>query len=146
LSYKDSPKPEARSPKPEANKDRPLPLHEYECAACHHRFEAIQKFSDPPLETCPKCGGTVHKLISAPAFQFKGSGWYVTDYPKKDSGAPKPEGGGKDADSKAAGSKGSEGSGETKADTKSESKSDSKAESKTDSKGESSKPAGGQKS
>ena len=57
-----------------------MPLYEYECDACGHRFEAIQKFSDPPLETCPKCGGTVHKLIAAPAFQFKGTGWYVTDY------------------------------------------------------------------
>jgi predicted nucleic acid-binding Zn ribbon protein len=45
----------------------------------------IRKFSDPPLETCPKCGSHVHKLISAPAFQFKGSGWYITDYAKKDS-------------------------------------------------------------
>jgi len=60
-----------------------MPLYEYECEKCGHRFEAIQKFSDPPLETCPKCGGPVHKLQSAPAFQFKGSGWYVTDYAKK---------------------------------------------------------------
>ena len=64
-----------------------MPLHEYQCDACGHRFEAIQKFSDPPIETCPKCGGHVHKLISAPAFQFKGSGWYITDYAKKDSSA-----------------------------------------------------------
>jgi putative FmdB family regulatory protein len=64
----------------------PVPLYEYQCDACGHRFEAIQKFSDPPLETCPKCGGTIHKLIAAPAFQFKGTGWYVTDYARKDSG------------------------------------------------------------
>jgi putative FmdB family regulatory protein len=62
-----------------------MPLYEYECDACGHRFEAIQKFSDPPIEQCPKCGGHVHKLIAAPAFQFKGSGWYITDYAKKDS-------------------------------------------------------------
>ena len=62
-----------------------MPLYEYECEKCGHRFETIQKFSDPPLETCPKCGGHVHKLIAAPAFQFKGSGWYITDYAKKGS-------------------------------------------------------------
>lgn len=61
-----------------------MPLYEYECDQCGHRFEAIQKFSDPPLAACPKCGGPVHKMQSAPAFQFKGSGWYVTDYAKKD--------------------------------------------------------------
>jgi putative FmdB family regulatory protein len=60
-----------------------MPLYEYECEQCAHRFEVIQKFSDPPLERCPKCGGPVHKLQSAPAFQFKGSGWYITDYAKK---------------------------------------------------------------
>ena len=57
-----------------------MPLYEYECGSCGHRFERIQKFSDPPEKTCPKCGGEVHKLIAAPAVQFKGSGWYVTDY------------------------------------------------------------------
>lgn len=61
-----------------------MPLYEYECESCGHRFERIhQKFSDPPVETCPKCGGKVHKLISSPAIQFKGSGWYITDYSKK---------------------------------------------------------------
>ena len=64
-----------------------MPLYEYECEACGHRFEVIQKFSDPPLERCPKCSGAVHKLQSAPAFQFKGSGWYITDYARKDSGS-----------------------------------------------------------
>jgi putative FmdB family regulatory protein len=63
-----------------------MPLYEYECEACHNRFERIQKFSDPPVETCPKCGkGPVRKLISSPAIQFKGSGWYITDYAKKSS-------------------------------------------------------------
>ena len=61
-----------------------MPLYEYECDACGHRFEVIQKSADSPSGTCPKCGGAVHKLQSAPAFQFKGSGWYVTDYAKKD--------------------------------------------------------------
>jgi putative FmdB family regulatory protein len=68
-----------------------MPLYEYECDACQHKFEVIQKFSDAPLEKCPKCGGAVHKLQSAPAFQFKGSGWYITDYAKKpQEGADKP--------------------------------------------------------
>ena len=60
-----------------------MPLYEYQCEACDRRFELIRKFSDPPLETCPTCGGAVHKLMSTPAFQFKGTGWYVTDYAKK---------------------------------------------------------------
>jgi putative FmdB family regulatory protein len=63
-----------------------MPLYEYECGACGHHFEVIRKFSDPPEEKCPKCGGGVRKLQSAPAFQFKGTGWYVTDYAK--SGQP----------------------------------------------------------
>lgn len=60
-----------------------MPLREYECAACGHRFERIEKFSDPHVKVCPQCGGEVHKLMSAPAVQFKGSGWYVTDYAGK---------------------------------------------------------------
>lgn len=59
-----------------------MPLYEYECGACGHRFESIQKFSDAPLTECPKCLGTLRKLQSAPAFQLKGTGWYATDYPK----------------------------------------------------------------
>ena len=61
-----------------------MPLYEYECEACEHRFEVIQKFSDPPIERCPKCGGKVRKLFASPAIQFKGSGWYITDYARKD--------------------------------------------------------------
>ena len=60
-----------------------MPLYEYECGACAHRFERIQKFSDPLVDVCPKCGGTVRKLLSSPAIQFKGSGWYINDYAKK---------------------------------------------------------------
>jgi putative FmdB family regulatory protein len=63
-----------------------MPLYEYECETGGHRFEVIQKFSDPPVQKCPTCGGPVHKLISAPGFQFKGTGWYVTDYARKDHG------------------------------------------------------------
>lgn len=63
-----------------------MPLYEYECEACRHRFEVIRKFSDPPLDTCPKCGGgPVRKLFSSPAIQFKGTGWYITDYARKSS-------------------------------------------------------------
>jgi putative FmdB family regulatory protein len=61
-----------------------MPLYEYLCESCRHRFERIQKFSDPPADTCPSCGGgPVRKLLSAPAIQFKGTGWYVTDYTKR---------------------------------------------------------------
>ena len=64
-----------------------MPLYEYQCDSCNHRFEKIQKsYTDPPIETCPKCGkGPVRKLISSPAIQFKGTGWYITDYAKKSS-------------------------------------------------------------
>ncbi len=64
-----------------------MPLYEYLCDECGHRFEKIQKFSDPLADKCPKCGGPVHKLASSPAIQFKGSGFYITDYAKKDQGS-----------------------------------------------------------
>lgn len=60
-----------------------MPLYEYACKKCHHRFERIQKFSDPHPKKCPKCGGPIEQVLSPPAVQFKGSGWYVTDYAKK---------------------------------------------------------------
>ena len=63
-----------------------MPLYEYQCDACGNRFEHIQKFSDPLLTVCPKCGKAIRKLVSSPAFQFKGTGWYVTDYAKKGTG------------------------------------------------------------
>ncbi len=76
-----------------------MPLYEYKCKKCGHRFEKIQKFSDPPVKKCPECGGAVEQLLSPPAVQFKGSGWYVTDYARKagapsgssDGGSDKPE-------------------------------------------------------
>jgi putative FmdB family regulatory protein len=83
-----------------------MPLYEYLCDACGHRFELIKKFSDPPVEKCPKCGGAVHKLQSAPAFHLKGTGWYLTDYAKKDQPAgDKSEGGTKDSKEEATGTK-----------------------------------------
>jgi len=63
-----------------------LPLYEYECKKCGHKFEKIQLFSDKPIKKCPECGGAVEKLISRSAVQFKGSGWYATDYAKKSGG------------------------------------------------------------
>ncbi|SRR5690606_39418604 len=69
-----------------------MPLYEYLCGSCGHRFERIQKFSDAPLTECPSCGGRVEKQVSSPAIQFKGSGWYITDYAKsgstRDAGRP----------------------------------------------------------
>jgi putative FmdB family regulatory protein len=101
-----------------------MPLYEYECEACGHRFEVIQKFSDPPVEKCPACGGAVHKMQSAPAFQFKGTGWYVTDYAKKGG-----SGGGSDSGKK----------GETKSEKKDETKpADKPAESSSPAKTETS--------
>jgi len=70
-----------------------MPLYEYECEACCQRFELIRKFSDPPVEVCTLCGkGPVNRLFSSPAIQFKGSGFYITDYAKKGEGG-KGEGG-----------------------------------------------------
>lgn len=63
-----------------------MPIYEYECSKCGHRFEVIQKVSDAPLKKCEKCKGKAERLISSPAIQFKGTGWYVTDYAKKSSG------------------------------------------------------------
>jgi putative FmdB family regulatory protein len=60
-----------------------MPLYEYQCESCGARFEVIQKFTDPAVGTCKKCGGTVRRLLSAPAIQFKGTGWYITDYARK---------------------------------------------------------------
>ena len=81
-----------------------MPLYEYECRDCKERSEILQKISDPPYTHCPKCGGEMRKLISSPAIQFKGSGFYKTDYPSASS----------------------------KSDSKSETKSESKSEAKSD--------------
>jgi putative FmdB family regulatory protein len=93
-----------------------MPLYEYECDACGHRFEVIQKFSDAPIETCPVCGGAVHKLLSSPAIQFKGSGWYITDYARKDSSSTAGDKGAKSEGASAAKSDGN-GAKSEKADT-----------------------------
>ena len=92
-----------------------MPIYEYQCNQCGKRTELLQRMDDAPLATCPECGGEVRKLLSAPAVQFKGSGWYVTDY---------------------AGKKGGSGS-----STKSEGKAESKTESKPESAPAASKPS-----
>jgi putative FmdB family regulatory protein len=65
-----------------------VPIYEYKCEGCGETFEVIQKFADEPVTVHEKCGGHVHRLMSAPSFQFKGSGWYVTDYAKGSGGSP----------------------------------------------------------
>jgi putative FmdB family regulatory protein len=111
-----------------------MPLYEYECKKCHHRFEKIQKFSDPHVKKCPKCGGPIEQVISAPAVQFKGSGWYVTDYAKKSS-APSSSNSSSNGDSSSSSkkenkSKSSEDSGKSENSQKSESSKKSEGSSK----------------
>jgi putative FmdB family regulatory protein len=121
-----------------------MPMYEYECAKCGHRFEVIQKFSDPLVDICPKCGGAVHKQISSPAFHLKGTGWYATDYAKKDSGAPGKSDTGatsssdsKDTSESKSGSDAKTATSESKSDAKSESKPDARSDSKPDTKADS---------
>ena len=94
-----------------------MPIYEYRCSKCGRVFEALQKFSDAPLERHPECGGEVERLISTAALKFKGSGWYVTDYAKRSP-----------AESKADGS--TEGKSNGQSEEKGEKKSEAKAESK----------------
>src|SRR5687767_12667170 len=116
-----------------------MPLYEYQCEDCGERFERIRKFSDPPLdERCPKCGGPIKKLISSPAIQFKGKGWYVTDYAKSGSAEPSK------ADAATSEASADAKSDAKKKDSSSESKSESapsSAEGKTETKTEAPKPA-----
>ena len=102
-----------------------MPLYEYQCEKCAHRFEVIQKFSDAPIEVCPKCGGHVVKLLSSPAIQFKGTGWYITDYAKSGSRTSK------DSKDHAPTSSSSTSSSESKSDSKSATKTESKTETKS---------------
>ena len=108
-----------------------MPLYEFECEDCKKRFERIQKFTDPTPDVCPNCGkGPVRKLLSSPAIQFKGSGFYITDYAKKstsEAGGKSSSGGGDSSSSSEAKSESK--SSETKADSK-PSSSDAKSSSK----------------
>ncbi len=110
-----------------------MPLYEYKCHQCGKHFDVLQKFSDEPLKTHEECGGALERLVSASAFNFKGTGWYVTDYAKSNSSIPS-HGEGK-------GGEKSEGKSDSKSDSKSDGKSESKSESKPESKTESPKPA-----
>src|SRR5437868_7557536 len=100
-----------------------MPLYEYLCDRCGDRFEVIEKFSALPLQEHAGCGGHVERLLSAPALQFKGTGWYVTDYARN-------SGNGKPSDKN-----------ESKSDKKSDTKSENKSDSKSETKSESSKPS-----
>jgi putative FmdB family regulatory protein len=101
-----------------------MPIYEYVCERCGESTEAIQRLADPPLTECPKCGGRLRKKVSAPAFQFKGSGWYVTDYARKgNGGGKKDDAGSSSSETKSEGSKGEAKSDTGKADTKAETKS-----------------------
>ena len=97
-----------------------MPIYEYECNECAHRTERLQRMDAPPLEKCPECGGPVRRLVSAPAVQFKGSGWYVTDYARKGS-----QGGNGSGDS---------GSGPSESKKTDSAKSDAKSDAKPDAK------------
>ena len=109
-----------------------MPIYEYQCENCGHRSEALQKMSDPPLTTCDVCGGSLKKLLSAPAFQFKGSGWYVTDYANK-SGGEKASDSGDSKTSKADKSTSDTSSGSQKDSSKSSSSKSDSGSSKTSS-------------
>ena len=114
-----------------------MPLYEYQCDACAHRFEVIQKYSDAPIDVCPKCGGVVKKLLSSPAIQFKGTGWYITDYAKSGKSESGTAAAAKSESAEKSGGKSAEGSSTSeKSESKAESKSESKPESKTDTKTE----------
>jgi putative FmdB family regulatory protein len=113
-----------------------MPNYEYLCTKCGHRFEQIRKFSDKQLRKCPECGGLIEQVISAPAVQFKGSGWYVTDYPKKGAGSASSSASSSEGDSSSAelkegkDSKDGKGSKDTKKDDKPKSDSSQKKQKK----------------
>ena len=116
-----------------------MPIYEYQCTKCNDRTEVIQKFTDPPYAVCDKCGGDVRKLMSAPAIQFKGSGFYKTDYASAASKAETKAGSSetKSESSSSGDSKPSESKSETKSEAKSETKSETKTETKAPAKTES---------
>ena len=108
-----------------------MPLYEYECEKCGKHFEKIEKMGGPHLKKCPSCSGRVERLMSAPAIQFKGSGWYVTDYARSSNrGAEKSDDAGGASD---------------KSDSKAETKTDAKTETKTASESKEKKKAAKEK-
>ena len=111
-----------------------MPIYEYRCLQCGERTEELQRVNESPLRACRQCGGELKKLLSAPAFQFKGSGWYVTDYARKGSSEEKSEG---ESSEKSADG------GESKSDTK---KTETKAKAKaTGSEAKTKESSGGSK-
>jgi putative FmdB family regulatory protein len=110
-----------------------MPLYEYHCSKCDKNFDVLEKFSDEPLKKHKGCGGKVARVLAAPAFQLKGSGWYVTDYGKGGSKTAPPSEGSAKSEGASSESK-SESKSETKSASTSEAKSESKSESKTKSK------------
>ena len=128
-----------------------MPIYEYRCSSCGHELEALRKFSDAPLSSCPSCKAVaLVKLLSAAGFQLKGSGWYATDFkgsgskpaPTKVDGDTKSEKTG-EAKNEAKNDAKSETKSEDKRETKSEDKRETKSEAKTESKGSSNAPASG---
>ncbi len=112
-----------------------MPIYEYKCEGCGETFEVIQKFADEPLTVHEKCGGHVHRLMSAPSFQFKGSGWYVTDYAKGSGSGPAKGESGKSESGKSESGKTDSGKSESKSDSSSKtSETGSKTETKSESK------------
>jgi putative FmdB family regulatory protein len=119
-----------------------LPIYEYKCEGCGEVFEVIQKFADEPVTVHEKCGGHVHRLMSAPSFQFKGSGWYATDYAKGGNSSPNKgePGKGESGKTESGKSESSKSEGKSNSSEKSESSSKGDTAAKTESKSES-KPA-----
>ncbi len=109
-----------------------MPLYEYHCSKCDKTIEVMRKFSDPPLTEHEECGGTLERLLSAPAFQLKGTGWYLTDYGKGGT-KPAPAGDSKSGESKATESKDSDNK-STESKTAGDKGSESKSETKSDAK------------
>jgi len=114
-----------------------MPLYEYQCDECGEHFEVIEKFADEPLTRHEKCGGPVHRLLSAPALQFKGSGWYITDYAKGGSKAASDNGAPAKSDTSASTKTGSESGGSTSGSTPATGSSSSESKSGSDTKSKS---------
>jgi putative FmdB family regulatory protein len=120
-----------------------MPLYEYACNACDVRFERIQKFSDPLVTVCPSCGGVVRKLISSPAIQFKGAGWYVNDYAKAGSKSESSSSDAQSSDAQSSGSKSADAKGDAASASKADATSGSKDAGTSESAAKSSEPSGG---
>jgi putative FmdB family regulatory protein len=117
-----------------------MPIYGYRCGSCGHEFEILQRMSDPPLKTCPKCAGQLSKMVYAAGIIYKGSGYYNTDYKSSSRGSDKTDSNGSGSGSEKSGESKSEGSGVSKSESSGESKSEVSGNSKSESSGDS-KPA-----